>query len=66
MKNGSIDFESFDADGLISGMTDNVFDVRYKDALNGEVERLLRQMQGVHLMEGQPTPRNPNAQPIMM
>ncbi|KJB85064.1 flagellar M-ring protein FliF, partial [Paenibacillus sp. E194] len=47
VKNGSIGFESFGADGLMSGMTDNVFDVRYKNALNGEVERLLRQMQGV-------------------
>lgn len=47
VKNGSLGFESFGADGLMSGMTDNVFDVRYKNALNGEVERLLRQMQGV-------------------
>ena len=45
--NGSIGFDSFGEEGLMSGMTDNVFDVRYKDALNGEIERLLRQMQGV-------------------
>ncbi|WP_026011416.1 flagellar basal-body MS-ring/collar protein FliF [Paenibacillus sp. OSY-SE] len=47
VKNGSIGFESFGADGLMGGMTDNVFDVRYNNALNGEIERLLRQMQGI-------------------
>lgn len=47
VKNGSIGFDSFGNEGLMSGMTDNVFDVRYKDALNGEIERMLRQMQGV-------------------
>lgn len=47
VKNGSIGFDSFGDTSLMSGMTDNVFDVRYKDALNGEIERLLRQMQGV-------------------
>lgn len=47
VKNGSIGFDSFGDTGLMSGMTDNVFDVRYKDALNGEIERLLRQMQGI-------------------
>ncbi|MBG9793158.1 flagellar M-ring protein FliF [Paenibacillus dendritiformis] len=47
VKNGSIGFESFGADGLMGGMTDNVFDVRYKNALNGEIERLLRLMNGV-------------------
>ncbi|WP_028545151.1 flagellar basal-body MS-ring/collar protein FliF [Paenibacillus taiwanensis] len=48
VKNGSIGFDSFGADGLMGGMTDNVFDVRYKDALNGEIERLLRNMQGIN------------------
>lgn len=47
VKNGSMGFDSFGQEGLMSGMTDNVFDVRYKDALNGEIERLLRQMQGI-------------------
>ncbi|MGZ9584641.1 flagellar basal-body MS-ring/collar protein FliF [Paenibacillus marinisediminis] len=47
VKNGSIGFDSFGEEGLMSGMTDNVFDVRYKDALNGEIERLLREMDGV-------------------
>lgn len=47
VKNGSIGFDSFGDSGLMSGMTDNVFDVRYKDALNGEIERLLREMQGI-------------------
>ncbi|UHA73939.1 flagellar basal-body MS-ring/collar protein FliF [Paenibacillus sp. 481] len=47
VKSGSIGFEQFTADGLMGGMTDNVFDVRYNNALNGEIERLLSQMQGV-------------------
>ncbi|TVX93982.1 flagellar basal-body MS-ring/collar protein FliF [Paenibacillus agilis] len=47
VQNGSLGFDSFAPDGMMGGMTDNVFDVRYKDALNGEVERLLGQMEGV-------------------
>ena len=47
VRNGSIGFESFRDSGSRFGMTDNEFNVRYRDALNGEVQRLLNSMEGV-------------------
>ncbi|REK57896.1 MAG: flagellar M-ring protein FliF [Thermobacillus sp.] len=47
VRNGSIGFESFRNSGSQFGMTDNEFNVRYRDALNGEVQRLLNSMEGV-------------------
>jgi len=47
VRNGSIGFESFRDAGSRFGMTDNEFNVRYRDALNGEVQRLLNSMEGV-------------------
>jgi flagellar M-ring protein FliF len=47
VRNGTIGFESFRDSGSQFGMTDNEFTVRYRDALNGEVARLLNSMEGV-------------------
>jgi len=47
VRNGSIGFEQFRNSGSQFGMTDNEFMVRYRDALNGEVQRLLNSMEGV-------------------
>lgn len=47
VQNGSIGFDSFDSGASQFGMTDNEFDVRYRNALNGEVQQLLNGMQGV-------------------
>ncbi|SDT45752.1 flagellar M-ring protein FliF [Paenibacillaceae bacterium GAS479] len=47
VQNGSIGFEAFSASSSQFGMTDNEFNVRYKNALNGEVQQLLNAMQGV-------------------
>lgn len=48
IKNGSIGFnETFGSSSSPIGMTDSEFDVKYKSALNGEVEQLLKRMQGV-------------------
>ena len=47
VRNGSIGFEQFRNSGSKFGMTDNEFMVRYRDALNGEVQRLLNAMEGV-------------------
>lgn len=48
VKNGSIGFnETFGSSSSPIGMTDSEFNVKYKSALNGEVEQLLRRMQGV-------------------
>lgn len=47
IRNGSIGFEQFSESGSRFGMTDNEFNVRYRDALNGEVQRLLNSMEGV-------------------
>ncbi|GIP21422.1 flagellar basal-body MS-ring/collar protein FliF [Paenibacillus sp. J22TS3] len=48
VKNGSIGFAgTFGSSSSPIGMTDNEFNVKYKTALNGEVEQLLTNMQGV-------------------
>ncbi|WP_101809241.1 flagellar basal-body MS-ring/collar protein FliF [Paenibacillus sp. FSL W8-1187] len=47
VQNGSIGFEAFSASSSQFGMTDNEFNVRYKNALNGEIQQLLNAMQGV-------------------
>lgn len=47
VQNGSIGFAAFDKGSSQFGMTDNEFNVKYRNALNGEVEQLLVRMQGV-------------------
>ncbi|GAB6931504.1 flagellar basal-body MS-ring/collar protein FliF [Paenibacillus sp. JCM 10914] len=47
VQNGTIGFETFEKNASAIGMTDNEFEVKYVNALNGEVERLLERMQGV-------------------
>ena len=47
IRNGSIGFESFNEGVSQFGMTDNEFGVRYRNALNGEVQQLLNDMEGV-------------------
>lgn len=47
IRNGSIGFESFNDSSSMFGSTDREFDVKYRSALNGEVQRLLNGMQGV-------------------
>ncbi|CAM3141596.1 flagellar basal-body MS-ring/collar protein FliF [Paenibacillus lupini] len=46
VQNGSIGFEAFDG-GSAFGQTENEFNVKYINALNGEVQQLLNRMQGV-------------------
>lgn len=48
VQNGSIGWESFNESSSLIGMTDNEFGVKYKSALNGEIEQLLKRMQGVN------------------
>ncbi|AZK47797.1 flagellar basal-body MS-ring/collar protein FliF [Paenibacillus lentus] len=47
VKNGSIGWEAFNESSSLIGMTDNEFSVKYRSALNGEVEQLLKRMKGV-------------------
>ncbi|ALS27545.1 flagellar M-ring protein FliF [Paenibacillus sp. 32O-W] len=47
VQNGTIGFEAFNTGASQFGMTDNEFNVKYRNALNGEIERLLNGMQGV-------------------
>ncbi|CAM4248729.1 flagellar basal-body MS-ring/collar protein FliF [Paenibacillus tarimensis] len=47
VQNGSIGFEEFSEGSSQFGMTDNEFGVRYKNALNGEIQQLLNDMTGV-------------------
>ncbi|WP_068786057.1 flagellar basal-body MS-ring/collar protein FliF [Paenibacillus phocaensis] len=47
VQNGSIGLEAFNESSSLIGMTDNEFNVKYKSALNGEVEQLLKKMQGI-------------------
>lgn len=47
IKSGSIGWEAFNESSSLIGTTDNEFKVKYKAALNGEVEQLLKRMQGV-------------------
>lgn len=47
VQNGSIGWDSFNEGSSLIGMTDNEFGVKYRSALSGEVEQLLKRMQGV-------------------
>jgi len=47
VRNGSIGFESFNQSASGWGTTENEFNVKYRNALNGEVQQLLNNMQGV-------------------
>lgn len=47
VQNGSIGWEAFSEGSSLIGMTDNEFGVKYKSALSGEVEQLLKRMQGI-------------------
>ncbi|TYP77658.1 flagellar basal-body MS-ring/collar protein FliF [Paenibacillus methanolicus] len=47
VQNGSIGFESFASGSTPFGSTDREFDVKYRSALNGEIQRLLNGMNGV-------------------
>ncbi|AIQ13353.1 flagellar basal-body MS-ring/collar protein FliF [Paenibacillus durus] len=47
VQDGSIGYKIFDQSSSMIGTTDNEFNVKYNNALNGEVEQLLRRMQGI-------------------
>ncbi|MFB5759730.1 flagellar basal-body MS-ring/collar protein FliF [Paenibacillus medicaginis] len=47
IQNGSIGLGAFDETSNAIGMTENEFNVKYNNALNGEVQQLLGQMEGV-------------------
>lgn len=47
VQDGSIGFKVFDESSSMIGTTDSEFNVKYNNALNGEVEQLLKKMQGV-------------------
>lgn len=47
VQGGSIGYKIFDESSSMIGTTDNEFNVKYNNALNGEVQQLLRRMQGV-------------------
>ncbi|WP_223066770.1 flagellar basal-body MS-ring/collar protein FliF [Paenibacillus caui] len=48
LQSGSIGFDkAFGSSSSVIGMTDQEFNVKYKSALNGEVEQLLERMNGV-------------------
>ncbi|AJY76565.1 flagellar basal-body MS-ring/collar protein FliF [Paenibacillus beijingensis] len=47
VQNGSIGFEAFNQSSSQFGMTDNEFNVKYRNALDGEIQQLLNEMQGV-------------------
>ncbi|MEK3786584.1 MULTISPECIES: flagellar basal-body MS-ring/collar protein FliF [Paenibacillus] len=47
IQNGSIGMSAFDQSTNAIGMTENEFDVKYNNALNGEVQQLLSRMEGV-------------------
>ncbi len=47
IQNGSIGFSEFNTSSSAIGMTDNEFNIKYRNALNGEVSQLLRNMNGV-------------------
>ncbi|CAM3942778.1 flagellar M-ring protein FliF [Paenibacillus alkaliterrae] len=47
VRNGSIGFETFNSSSSQFGTTENEFNVKYLNALNGEVQQLLNAMQGV-------------------
>lgn len=47
VQNGSIGFEAFSSSSTSFGTTENEFNVKYLNALNGEIQQLLNAMQGV-------------------
>lgn len=47
IQNGTIGLETFEQNSSAIGMTENEFEVKYVNALNGEVERMLEKMSGV-------------------
>ncbi|WNS44786.1 flagellar basal-body MS-ring/collar protein FliF [Paenibacillus sp. MMS20-IR301] len=47
VQEGSIGYKVFDQSSSMIGTTDNEFNVKYNNALNGEVEQLMRRMQGI-------------------
>lgn len=47
VQNGSIGYDIFEQNGSMMGSTDKEFDVKYANAFNGEIEQMLRTMQGV-------------------
>lgn len=47
VKEGSIGYKVFDQSSSMIGTTDSEFNVKYNNALNGEVEQLMRRMQGI-------------------
>ncbi|UNK16712.1 flagellar M-ring protein FliF [Paenibacillus sp. N3/727] len=47
IQNGTIGLETFEQNASAIGMTDNEFEVKYVNALNGEVERMLEKMNGI-------------------
>ncbi|MFF2482654.1 flagellar basal-body MS-ring/collar protein FliF [Paenibacillus sp. NPDC058071] len=47
VKNGSMGFEAFSKGSSAFGSTENEFNVKYLNALNGEIQQLLNGMQGV-------------------
>ncbi|WP_438350132.1 flagellar basal-body MS-ring/collar protein FliF [Paenibacillus sp. FA6] len=47
IENGSIGYKIFEQSSSAIGMTDSEFNVKYNNALNGEVEQLLKRMNGI-------------------
>lgn len=47
VQGGSIGYKVFDENSSMIGTTDSEFNVKYNNALNGEVEQLMRRMQGI-------------------
>ncbi|AIQ47865.1 flagellar M-ring protein FliF [Paenibacillus sp. FSL R7-0273] len=47
VQEGSIGYKVFDESSSMIGTTDSEFDVKYNNALNGEIEQLMRRMQGI-------------------
>ncbi|WP_410515008.1 flagellar basal-body MS-ring/collar protein FliF [Paenibacillus sp. BR2-3] len=47
VQDGSIGYKIFDENSSMIGTTDSEFEVKYNNALNGEVEQLMRRMQGI-------------------
>ncbi|ASA22265.1 flagellar basal-body MS-ring/collar protein FliF [Paenibacillus donghaensis] len=47
VQGGSIGFKVFDESSSMIGTTDSEFNVKYNNAINGEVEQLMRRMQGI-------------------
>ncbi len=47
VQGGSIGYKVFDQSSSMIGTTDSEFNVKYNNALNGEVEQLMKRMQGI-------------------